>query len=893
MRKLYSKLFALMLVISGFLVPMQLQADVHKRVVLQAFWWNYWNENYPNSYANYLTELAPRLKEYGINAVWIPPSYKNTGTNSVGYSPFDHYDLGDKYQKGSTTTRFGTKDEFLRMVAVMHANGIEVIQDIVLNHVDGAGGTDGAGGEDPSGWDNKWKNFRYVSYATPAKSGNEADYWSRSGRWAKNWKNFHPNNAHNCNSGDICSDWWGPDICYWEGAYGKSSNVMGYNPDQTANYMRNEARNWMMWFKKQTAVDGYRWDAVKHIPDWFQQDMLWNVKYSLPSWSQGGEDMFSVGEYVGSQTEMDNYCSAVQYANGANEFTMGTFDFSLRQGIQEVIQGGGFGDIGSIPGKQQTKRYANYASQKVHRVVPFVNNHDTFRPILDDDGKYKGWDYSNQIGGNVDPFDKRLGMAYAIIMGVDGNPGIFMEDLFNLSNGKRFSHDPKSETDLPVRSSVRNLIWCHQNLGFKYGDYKIRYQSGDLLVIERAGKAIIAITDNGSTDQEVWIDTDFRNVDMKDYSGSISGTRRAWEDGRFNVKVMNTGTGLGYAVWAPDGITGGYEPYRSKSTTQEWEMADDLGDSNCQSLGQGGAIPASTHQRVVGKIYVEENKLVTYNFFPQQDGYDITLALYDLEGNLLKKQSDNKGFTGEWNATYTGWVTLKVWNNNSENISQKCWVRVQYYAPPTITDVYTDTPDTRVSIWTANGNTSTWNDCNNWEQGKVPANNATVIIPNHTPIVPIISGNLILKKLVIEQGKGNIGSPDLIVNGSLTVNELTILSGTAYICGNGTTEVSIQNGSVSNCATRIEEPSFSIELISVIPNPVESICELRFISNSIGVAYFTLTDVTGKTILTKEIPINAIGINSTNLYLGGIHTGTYIAKINCNNRISSVMIVKK
>lgn len=61
-----------------------------------------------------------------------------------------------------------------------------------------------------------------------------------------------------------------------------------------------------MWFKKQTAVDGYRWDAVKHIPDWFQQDMLWNVKYSLPSWSQGGEDMFSVGEYVGSQTEMDN-----------------------------------------------------------------------------------------------------------------------------------------------------------------------------------------------------------------------------------------------------------------------------------------------------------------------------------------------------------------------------------------------------------------------------------------------------------------------------------------------------------------------------------------------------------------------------------------------------------
>ncbi|MEE1175124.1 MAG: hypothetical protein U0K53_06605, partial [Paludibacteraceae bacterium] len=98
-------------------------ADPEKRIVLQAFWWDYWNSNFPDSYANYLTELAPRLRDAGINAVWVPPFVKNTGTNSVGYSPFDFYDLGDKYQKGSVTTRFGTKDDVLRMIAVMHANG--------------------------------------------------------------------------------------------------------------------------------------------------------------------------------------------------------------------------------------------------------------------------------------------------------------------------------------------------------------------------------------------------------------------------------------------------------------------------------------------------------------------------------------------------------------------------------------------------------------------------------------------------------------------------------------------------------------------------------------------------------------------------------------------------
>ena len=157
-------------------MPMK-AADPEKKVILQAFWWDYWNSNFENSYANYLTELAPRLRELDINAVWVPPFVKNTGTNSVGYSPFDFYDLGDKYQKGSVTTRFGTKDDVLRMIAVMHANGIEVIADAVLNHTVGAGGeSGGAGGEDPNAWDDKWKNFRYVCYETPYKDGGQSDY---------------------------------------------------------------------------------------------------------------------------------------------------------------------------------------------------------------------------------------------------------------------------------------------------------------------------------------------------------------------------------------------------------------------------------------------------------------------------------------------------------------------------------------------------------------------------------------------------------------------------------------------------------------------------------------------------------------------------------------------
>src|SRR3989441_2796488 len=225
------------------------------KVVLQGFWWNYWNNNYPNDWATYLADLAPRLRAIGIDAVWIPPTVKNQNpTNSVGYAPFDHYDLGDKFQCGSTTTRFGTKDAYLRMVAVLHANGIDVIQDMVWNHLNGAGSENsGAGGFDPSARDStQYKNFRYVCYATPAGNGSAADYGARRGRFPKNWQNFHPNPDHNVEGPDaITASLFGPDICYWKGADGLSSNC-SYNPPQSTNYMRKGIRDWSVWLKKQT-----------------------------------------------------------------------------------------------------------------------------------------------------------------------------------------------------------------------------------------------------------------------------------------------------------------------------------------------------------------------------------------------------------------------------------------------------------------------------------------------------------------------------------------------------------------------------------------------------------------------------------------------------------------
>lgn len=806
-----------------FLFPVLNAQVTVKKTVLQAFWWDYYNNNYHERWANYLTELAPRLKSMGIDAIWIPPSSKNQSSGYVGYAPFDHYDLGDKWQKGSTRTRLGTKDELLRMIAVMHANGIEVIQDVVLNHVNDAGSSFGNGGVDPAPLsmvtESGFKNFRYVSYSTPATDEAQTNYWNRSGRWAKNYTNFYPNQYNNCTTGDICASYFGPDISYESSAFGPSSNVVGFNPAQSANYMRDGARNWIMWLKKQTAVDGFRWDAVKHFPTYVQEDLSYNMKYTLPSWCKGGESMFNVGEWVGSKNDLDNYVNAI--ATSSSEKMMGAFDFGLRAfdasgGLYGMVYGMGNFNMASLPGAQQNERVHYYAATNtfVHRTVPFVNNHDTFRPQFGSTGNYTGWNSGSELSGHIEPSEPRLSAAYAIMMSMDGNPQLFFEDLFDIGyTGNRWTHDPKSSTSLPARSDLVNILWCHQALNFKAGAYQVPYSDQDYLVIVRAGKAVIGVTDNWTAWQNRTVYTGFpAGTVLKDYSGA-NGTATVTVDMNGNAAIntppvnptLNTAGRRGYSIWAPvgqDAVV--YAPPRPIRTTQEWEMANDLGDSHTNSLGQGGAIPAnSSNFRTVGKIFVRSGKVVTYTLYPENATKKLFIGLYNAAGTLLSSHTGIGTLTRNYTPNFTGWITLRVRNAVTTNPSQRCWVNVDYEAPAIITNANALTSDNTSSFWTGNGGTSDWNNPYNWEEGKVPMDTSTVVIEANAFPQPAIMGTAQAEHIYIEEGA------HLFVHGNLAV---TTLDGIGNVTGTGVVN---QSGEI------IQLASPTLTQFGVYPNPFD------------------------------------------------------------------------
>lgn len=82
-----------------------------------------------------ITRRMPEIAAAGYTAIWLPPPTKGAeGTADVGFSVFDRFDLGDRDQRGTVATKYGTKEEVIELVREAHRFGIQVYFDIVMNH---------------------------------------------------------------------------------------------------------------------------------------------------------------------------------------------------------------------------------------------------------------------------------------------------------------------------------------------------------------------------------------------------------------------------------------------------------------------------------------------------------------------------------------------------------------------------------------------------------------------------------------------------------------------------------------------------------------------------------------------------------------------------------------
>lgn len=302
---------------------------------------------------------AKELRRAGINMVWLPPAYKGAGgRKSVGYDVYDTYDLGEFDQKGSVATKYGTKEDYVRAVRAFQENGIEVLADIVLNHMMGADATEAVKVTEGQASDRNrnisgeqqiqaWTKFEF-----PGRGNMYSDYqWSAANFSGTDWDEAGKRTGIFCLAGKT----WNRDTDSENGNY---DYLMGADLDMDNQETVQAVTSWGKWYFDTVHMDGLRLDAVKHISFSFYLDWIRSMR------AHTGRDFFTVGEYWSQKTDQ-----LLHYLD-VTENVMSLFDVPLHFSFYNAAVSNGNFDMGSLfNGSIVKERPAN--------AVTFVDNHDT------------------------------------------------------------------------------------------------------------------------------------------------------------------------------------------------------------------------------------------------------------------------------------------------------------------------------------------------------------------------------------------------------------------------------------------------------------------------------------------------------------------------------------
>ena len=340
---------------------------------------------------------AENLAALGVTDVWLPPAYKGTSQEDVGYGVYDMYDLGEFDQKGTVRTKYGFKDEYLQAIQAFHNAGIEVYADIVLNHRMGGDEmeevtavTDSA--EDRTqqvGGEQKvrvWSKFTF-----PGRHGTYSDFtWDHRHFSGTDWE-------ENSENTDLIYRFtgkrWEPDT---DPEKGNFDYLMGMNVDMDNPEVVDQTKRWLQWYINETGIDGLRLDAVKHISFSFYKELLSDLR------AHTGRPFPAVGEYwSGDIQRLRFYLDSVD-----NEMSL--FDVALHYNFFHASQAGSAYDMRTIFNNTLVQERPDHA-------VTFVDNHDT--------------QYGQSLQSFVSDWFKPL--AYAmVLLREGGEPCVFYSDYY-------------------------------------------------------------------------------------------------------------------------------------------------------------------------------------------------------------------------------------------------------------------------------------------------------------------------------------------------------------------------------------------------------------------------------------------------------------------------------
>lgn len=444
---------------------------------------------------NHLAEDAQHLSDLGISHVWMPPAFKGTNKDDVGYGVYDLFDLGEFDQKGTIRTKYGFKDEYLNAINRLKDAGIVPMADVVLNHKAAA---------------DKLETFEVVEVDPEDRTKEiskpfEIEGWTHftfDGRQKAyndfEWHWYHFNgtdfDAKRNKSGIYLiqgdnKGWAENDLV--DNENGNFDYLMYANLDYKHPEVIENIYSWVDWFVQTTGVQGFRMDAVKHIDSFFMRNFIRDVK------EKQGQDFYVFGEFWNAKEEDNNtYLEKTE-----NRFDL--VDVRLHNNLYDASLEGADYDLTTIFDQTLVKNHPEHA-------VTFVENHDTQR--------------GQALESTVEEWFKPA--AYALILlREDGLPCLFYGDYYGIEG--EFAQESFQEV-------LDTLLYARKELA--YGEQKDYFDDPNCIGWTRSGNEggtplAVTISNDVANSKTMEIGSDWAGQTFHDILGNCSDTVTIDEDG--------------------------------------------------------------------------------------------------------------------------------------------------------------------------------------------------------------------------------------------------------------------------------------------------------------------------------------------------------------------------
>lgn len=385
-----------------------------------------------------VTEQIPYLAELGVTAVWLSAPYEgrdsagpaiDPGADPRSYSAYHGYwpkpanisfaDPLNPTPEPQVESRLGDAMDLHAFVDALHAttgangHGMKVMFDYVMKHVDDESGLFGA------------------------------------------HRDWFINPVRTCADGNVWDD------AYW----GTRCAFTNYLP--SFDFYNAEARGWSVndaaWWAREYDLDGYRLDAVKHIPLEWLMDLRARMTRDF---DVTGRDRFYM---VGETFTYDDYGTLGRFVN-PNTMLDGQFDFPFKARACEALFTPG-GRLDTFAG-WMAENDARYGAGAL--MSTWIGNHDIPRAIHFASRQIGDCRAGSNAGNGWDPGSfrqptdaapyERLALAFVVMMTNPGVPLIYYGDEIGLAGGgdpdnrRMMPWEDEGATLLPPQRALRDTV---------------------------------------------------------------------------------------------------------------------------------------------------------------------------------------------------------------------------------------------------------------------------------------------------------------------------------------------------------------------------------------------------------------------------------------------------